>query len=207
VEQVFNLRSDGTDFRISILRGLAGIVPLAGGVLAEALNTVPNQRLDRVVAFIEMLAKKLEALDSKCSARLASQQGLDLLEDCVHQAGRSMSEERMAEIASAMATALDDDQLRYEQSKRLLTLLGQITDYEVLMLRSHLFSPEEDPVFRSRHGSALANPGAHLGSSDAEIEAQEIYDSHKQHLTQLGLLRPSFRKPKRGEVLELDERT
>lgn len=207
MEPVVNLRSDSTDIRISVLKGLASIVPLAGGVLAEALNTVPNQRLDRVVAFLEALAKKVDALDADKSAQIKTPQGVDLLEDCVNQAGRSMTEERTAQIASLMTNALSEDQLRYEQSKRLLTLFGQLTDYEVLMLRGYLFSPEEDPAFWGRHGSSLTNPGAHLGSSDAEVDAQEIYDSHKQHLIQLGLLRLSFRTPKRGETPELDERT
>ncbi len=201
------LKADGTDIRVSVLKGLAGIVPLAGGILAEALNAVPHQRFDRVVAFIEVLAGRVATLESEKAARINTPQGLDLLEDCGNQAARSMSDDRLRELATFMANALNDDELRYEQSKRLVTLFGQLTDFEVLILRGYAFSASEDSVFWDRHGSSLKVPSAHMGSSDAEIETQLIHNSHKQHLSQLGLLKPSFKSTGKGEVPDLDTGT
>jgi len=42
---------------------------------------------------------------------------------------------------------------------------------------------------------------------EEEREAAFIQDSYKAHLVELGLLRPRFRRPGRGELPEFDDKT
>lgn len=46
-----------------------------------------------------------------------------------------------------------------------------------------------------------------MGSTQAELDKHAIYMSYTDHLVRLGLLRPRFRKPKKGELPEFDEKT
>jgi hypothetical protein len=93
----------------------------------------------------------------------------------------------------------------------MLWLLEKLTDMEVILLRSNLVQTrgdiDADREFREKHAAILAPRDVHLGSSWDEIEEDAIHTSHKQHLVELGLLRPSFKKPKRGEIPEFDAAT
>lgn len=65
----------------------------------------------------------------------------------------------------------------------------------------------EATEFWAKHGDALKEPTAYMGSSQEEIDKNTVFQTHKIHLTNLGLLKPRFKKPKRGELPEFDEKT
>lgn len=88
-------------------------------------------------------------------------------------------------------------------------LLAELNDVEVLILKSKSFHfhNEEAKEFWNKHEKALIPPRAAVQSSKAEIEKNTVFQSHKTHLKNLGLLQPKFKRFKKGDFPEFDEKT
>ncbi len=201
----------GTDIATILGKGLVGAIPFVGPLAAEIVGSViPNQRIDRIESLLKILESKIEEKDrQKIEQRITSPESVDLIEDGFIQASRALSEERKEYIASLLKNSLTDDELKHIEYKRLLSLLGELNDLEVLILKSdvlHRGKPEYDEFWET-HEDALTPPRAHLGSSQEEIHRHTIFQTHNTHLGNLGLLKPQFKKPKRGEFPEFDEKT
>ena len=212
-EQSLGLSTSKTDITVSTLKGAVGAVPFAGALLAEIVgNVIPNQRMDRIARFAELLDERVGKLEQDVlRARFKEPAAVDLLEDAFVQASRATTEERLEHIADALANGLSQDELNEAEAKRMLWLLGQLNDAEVVILRSRLVLTNEDvqrdSEFRSKHAELLAPDTTHLGSSSQDFEAAALKESYRQHLHDLGLLRQRFRKPKKGELPEFDDKT
>lgn len=200
-----------TDIIVSLGKGALGAIPLVGGLAAEVVGAViPNQRMDRIAKLLTILEAKVESLDKEQVRRAFSEPGfVDILEDSFFQAARSLNEERIEHIASLLRNGLSEEHREFIELKKLLYLLGEMNDIEVIVLRSY-GEPQaigQESEFRKKHAALLRSPGAHLGSSQDEHEDQFFYDAFRLHLVRLGLLRPRFKKAKRGELPPFDEKT
>ncbi len=205
------LKSNKADYAVLIAKGAVGAIPYLGGIASEIIGTlIPNQRIDRIVRLLEKLDVRLGDLESeRIRDKLRQPDVIDLIEDSFHQAARALSDERLAYLAALLAGGITDDAISYEETKRLLGILGEINDVEVIILASHHTSrhPQRDPAFWQRHEAALAPRAPHSGSSEKEMDEAAIHNSYKQHLVQLQLLTPSFPSVRRGEVPEFDRAT
>ncbi|MGB2824262.1 MAG: hypothetical protein WBF17_25030 [Phycisphaerae bacterium] len=204
-----NTDRNKTDIAVAIGKGIVSAAPFVGPLVAEVVGSlIPNQRIDRIARFVEELEAKVAALGrEEIKAQFINAQFVDLLEDGFVQASRALSEERLEYLASLMKNSLSQDEINHVEAKRIIGILGELNDVEVIMLRSHLYHPNEDAEFWRRHESALTPPWVHLGSPESEIHAGAIFESHRQHLIRLGLLRQRFRKPRKGELPEFDPKT
>ena len=202
-----------TDIITSLAKGTTGMIPYVGSLVAEIVgNVIPNQRVDRIVRFVQLLEERLGNLEKDfLEKRLQEPAAVDLLEDAFLQAARATSRERLEHIANVIANGLSEEELQQAEVKRMLWLLGQINECEVIILRSRLVSTREDiqadAEFRNKHAEMLAPDTSHLGSSEDEFEQVALKSSYRQHLYDLGLLRLRFAKPKRGELPEFDDKT
>src|SRR5687767_1985930 len=88
------------DHLVSTVKAAAGFTPL-GGLLSEVVGVViPQQRMDRLVAFARELDARLENVKADLvKLSLANEHFSDLLEESVRQAARSLSQERREYIA------------------------------------------------------------------------------------------------------------
>ncbi len=205
------MSTKGTDIATIIGKGLLGAIPFVGPLAAEIVGAViPNQRIDRIESLLKLLESKIQEEDrSKVKERIVSPESVDLIEDGFIQASRALSEERKEYIASLLKNSLTDDDLKHIEYKRLLSILGELNDLEVLILKSqtlHRGQPEHGEFWEAHEG-ALTPPLAHMGSTQEEIDKHTIYQTHKQHLANLSLLKPRFKKPKGGEFPEFDDKT
>ena len=75
------------------------------------------------------------------------------------------------------------------------------------MLQSYGIHPSEKNEYFEKHKSVLTPPIETLGSSPDVIDNRAIYDAQKSHIERLGLLRRRFKKPRRGEMPEFDDKT
>ena len=141
--------------------------------------------------------------------RIISPESVDLVEDCFIQASRALSEERKEYIASLLKNSLTDKELKHIEYKRLLSILGELNDLEILILKSQTMYQGQPghKEFWEVHKDALEPPSAHMGSTQEEIDKYTIHQTHKLHLASLGLLKARFKKPKRGELPEFDDKT
>ena len=197
------------DVVASLLKGYLGGLPVLGPPIAEIIgNLIPNQRIDRIASLLKKLESKIDPEEkAKVEARMLEEKSIDLMEDGFLQAARALSKERIEHIASLLKNSLTDEDLEQSAYKRLLFLLGEINDIEVIILKSYSIYGAEHQEFWENHKEVLTVPAAYLGASQEEIDKHAIYETYKANLAHLGLIRIKFKKPKRGELPEFDEKT
>lgn len=207
------LGNTSIDIVTSLTKGTVGAVPFVGSLIAEVVgNVIPNQRVDRIARFVQLLEERLAQIEREVlKSRIMAPPAVDVLEDAFIQAARATSEERLEHIANIVADGIAAEELNQAETKRMLWLLGQVNDIEVILLRGRLVMTREeaqaDAEYRERHAAILQPRAPHLGSPPSEVEEAALYDSYKQHLVDLGLLRPRFKRPGRNELPEFDDRT
>ena len=88
--------------------------------------------------FLAILDSKIERLDQDyVRRRFVEPEYMDLFEDGLHQVVRSLTDERREHIASILKNSLTNDQLKHIEKKRLLGILGELNDLEILILESY----------------------------------------------------------------------
>jgi len=205
------MSTNGTDIAAILGKGLLGAIPFVGPLAAEVVSAIiPNQRIDRIESLLRLLELKIPEEDrSKVEVRITSPDSVDLVEDSFIQASRALSEERKEYIASLLKNSLTDDELKHIEYKRLLSILGELNDLEVLILKSqtmHRGQPNYEEFWKT-HEDALTPPLAYMGAEQEKIDKHTIHQTHKLHLVNLGLLKVKFKRPKRGELPEFDDKT
>lgn len=207
------LENTAIDRATSLAKGITGAVPYAGSLIAEVIgNVIPNQRIDRIAKFIQLLEERLKIVEAHVlKARLAEPLVVDVLEDAFFQAARATSQERLEHIANVVVNGFSADELLHAEAKRMLWLLGQLNDAEIVILRSLLATTREqmisDSGFRDKHTELLTPDVTDMGSSQDEFEEAAIKESYRQHLYDLGLVRWRFKRTRTGELPEFDNRT
>ena len=198
-----------SDIAAILGKGLLGAIPWAGPLFAEIVdNAIPNQRIDRIASLIKALESKIdEEVRAKVEERILEEKSVDLMEDGFLLAARALSEERIDHIASLLKNSLTDEDLEHLAYKRLLFLLGELNDLEVLILKSHSIGIAQQQEFRRKHQDALTPPIVHLGSPQEVVDKGAIYETHRANLVRLDLLKMRFRQPRRQELPEFDNRT
>lgn len=194
-------------------RGISGACPVIGSLLAEIVGElIPNQRIDRIATFCGLLDDRLQELDAETlRLRLASPEGVDLLEDAMFQAARALTHDRLERLANVLCTGLTAEELDAEQAKRVLWLMGQLSDSEIVVLRGALpltgEDHEADREYQERHSTVIWNPALLLSAPREEAEWAAIKSSYRQRLVDLGLLNLAFRRPPKGKLPEFDMHT
>lgn len=205
------MKTKGNDIAAIIGKGLLGAIPIVGPLAAEIIgNLIPNQRIDRLESLLKILESKFNEEDKqKINENIFDPNTVDLIEDGFVQATRALSEDRKDYIASLLKNSLTNKDLKYIEYKRLLSILGELNDLEVLILKSFtlLHGEEGSDEFWKKHEKALDEPIAYLGEPQEVWDKYEIYKTHKEHLVRLGLLRIRFKKPNKGEMPDFDEHT
>lgn len=205
------MSTKGTDIATILGKGLVGAIPFVGPLAAEIVGAIiPNQRIDRIESLLKLLEAKISDEDQEnVKERIMSPESVDLIEDGFIQASRALSEERKDYIASLLKNSLTNDELNHIEQKRLLSILGELNDLEVIILKSHTMyrGIEEHNEFWEKHEDTLQTPIAFLGSSQEEVDKHTLFETHRAHLVNIGLLRQKFKKPKKGEFPGFDEKT
>ena len=204
-EQLMDTKA--TDVIAILAKGGLGAIPFYGPIFAEIIGSlIPNQRIDRLFSFLKTLESKIDEKEkAKVEKRMLEERSIDLMEDGFMQAARALSEERIAYIASLLKNSLTDEDLEHIAYKKLLFLLDELNDFELLILKAYSMPIGRHGEFWSKHN--LNKSSVHLGSSQEEVDKNAIHETYLTNLTRLGLLRIRFRKPKRGELPEFDEKT
>lgn len=129
------LQNKRVDTAVALTKGVLGAVPYAGGVLAEIIGSVvPNQRLDRISAFIIELDKRLKKVEIE--KLIHNKFALDLFEDGMYQAVRILSEERNQYLVNFLKQTIDVNSDSYSTKKKLLSILQELTDKDIEILKS-----------------------------------------------------------------------
>lgn len=190
------LTSNRRDRLVSVAKATAAAVPFVGGVISELLTeTIPELRFDRAVTFIRELDEELQRIGARLESverRLRTEQGIDLLEEGVLQASRSVSPDRTRRLARLVARTLGGDELEYEQARSLLNLYRDLTDPEIIWLLFYSMNPilgrgpHSDWV--EQHPEVLLPISKEMSAPQEQHERAAIQDLWKQNLERYGLI-------------------
>lgn len=189
------LDNQTTDYVTIAVKGALGAIPFAGSLLAELAGTViPNQRMERIVRFAEILESRISNLEQGyVRSQLNNEYFSDLFEEGVRQAARSLSDDRREYISNLIANSLSEHDIEYIESKHLLRMLNDLNDIEIVWLRFYLdLTYGGDKEFREKQSAILTPIRATMADPPSVVDKEALQDSYKEHLVQLGLLRPIY---------------
>lgn len=191
-----DLDTNSRDRLVSVAKGVVGACPVIGPMASEAIGTmIPNQRLDRVVEFLRQLEAKVKAVDARLEIferNVCTPEGLDILEEGLTQAARSVGAERKARLAHLVGRSLTSEEVKYEESRKLLNLLRELSDPELLWL---IFYSMDPTLGRGPHTELVEkNPevlkpvSREMGAPQEQIDRGALQDSYKNTLTRMSLI-------------------
>lgn len=190
-----SLKYQKSDFLAQLAKSGLGAIPLAGSLLSEvASSLIPNQRIDRIVKFAEKLEEKLTKLDeSYIRTQLTNENFVDVLEEGIIQAAKSLSEERREYISAIIANGLSNKEVKFNETRHFLKLLGEINDVEVILLRFYLVPTiGGDKKFRKKHETIIMGKPVTIGSPQIEKDKETIKLTYKEHLASINLLQREY---------------
>jgi hypothetical protein len=193
---------------IALLRAALGTVPLVGSILAELVGLIiPDQRVERLDAYLKLLDELFDGQGELLRQRFCDPERIDLFEEGAVQSLRAVSDERKVYIASIVANGLSGNESDRLQAKRLLRLLSQIDDDQIIVLASKLRKHESDIAFLERHSAILEPIIINEASTQDEIEAEALQKLARAELLRLGLLKSNFLLSRKGQLPEFDPTT
>ncbi len=191
-----NLESASQDRLASVAKGVAGACPFVGPMVAEAIGAlIPNQRLDRVVEFLRNLDAEVHRLDARLERfqkNVRGAEGLDIIEEGLMQAARSISQERKIHLARLVGRSLSAEEIKYEESRKLLNLYRDLTDPEILWLIYYSMNPvlgagpHQD--FVRKHPDVLMPISREIGAPLEQVDRAALQESYKNTLSRFGLV-------------------
>lgn len=204
-----HLGPDERDRGVAILKSVAGLAPGVGAALSEILTRfIPNQRIDRVEDYLRRLHKALNHLsEDQVRERTQSPEAIDIFEEGGIQSTRALSDDRRDQIAHVVAFGLSGEDKERIEAKRILKLLREIDEDQIIILTGHLHKNLFDDDFQERNSHILHGPFVHMQSSRDDMDRATMTELAKAQLISLGLLRPRFKNLKKGEVPEFDPKT
>lgn len=134
--QKMDVASNKSDVTAAFVRSIVGAAPFLGPMAAELITAaIPNQKMHRVAVSIKVLEDRITYVEEDIVRdRFKTEEFADLLEDALPQMARALTDERKAYIANLLSTSLTDDTLDHLAKKKLLYILNQLNDAEVILL-------------------------------------------------------------------------
>jgi len=188
------IETNRSDYAAILIRGLVGAVPWLGPLTAELITTrIPNQKIDRIISVLKLLEDKINFLEldkAYIETRFTSEEFADLLEDALPQAARALSEERKEYIANLLKNSLTREDLDHAGKKKLLALLGELLDPEIILL--HYYSLQgkgRERVFAFEDRYPFINKVIHEDTyRQPDVEEEILFSSYRGKLVMNSLI-------------------
>lgn len=191
-----SLKTQKADVVALLARAGLGAVPFVGSFLSELATTViPNQRIDRLVKFANILGSRLSDTErSLLNLQLRNEEFIGVMEETISQAAKSTSDERRKYLAAVVIKGLSTKEIQNSETRRILALLSELNDAEIIMLRFYLIQTiGGDEEFRKRHKDIVMRYEPVLAAPQEEKDKYAITENYKEHLISLGLLENEYR--------------
>lgn len=204
-----DLETSRADVTAAFFKGMVGVAPLVGPMLAEAMGLViPNQKMDRLVRFARILDDRIRYVEEDVlRQKMKSEEFTDLLEDGVTQAFRAMTDDRREHIAAILKNSITNEALTHIEEKKLLSLLGELNDAEVLTLQFYSLTSEGKKTFAEQHSELFTPIKMTFGVPEENLDKGALRSSYRTKLVEVGLVEPVFKKPEKGKLPEFDDKT
>lgn len=145
--QEIDLHTNAADLTAAFVRNVVGVAPFVGPMVAELItSTIPNQKMERVVVAIKVLEDRLKYVEEDVvNEKFKSDKFADLLEDALPQMARALTDERRAYIANLLSQSITDDKLDHLAQKKLLSMLNELNDAEIILLHFYAIRRADKP--------------------------------------------------------------
>ena len=187
------LDHNNVDTLASIIRATTGLVPLVGPIMGELLeHSIPNQRIDRITKFVKLLEFKLKNISSEIIEEIKTNEDfIDIVTDAFQQSVKARSDERREYLSSLVCKGLENKEIIYDETKTVLTIIDQLSDTEIIWLRSYMsrggFDSYSDP-FYIKHEHILAPVPISFGSDESDRMKDALQKACQNHLQNLSLI-------------------
>jgi len=196
------LRENASDKAVAGSQVVASIVdavvPGAGGFFSLiAGQIIPNQRAERLAEFATRLGRRLRVAEGaveslterfEALANSLSSEQIALFEDGAIAAAKATSQERIEGVAKIVAEGLSASDLEASNQRRLLNLINDLSDEDIVVLTSYSFTYGRNQEWRAAHSQALEPTRAHMGSSQEELDRNTMRELRTSRLLSLGVL-------------------
>jgi hypothetical protein len=158
--------------------------------VTELFNVlIPNQRQDRIEKLLQKFFSRICNMnEEEIKQKWDTPEFLDIFEDCMNQGIRAISDERLEYLASVLEKSLTEEQLQHHQTKRLLSILAELNDAEIIILQSYGFRNPRESDFRRQHEAIFQYTVIQQGASEEEQEGHAMYNNFEHHLINSGLI-------------------
>jgi hypothetical protein len=183
--QELQINANKADYASALVRGIVGVAPVVGPILAEVITSgIPNQKLDRVITFIKVFEDRIKYLEEDVlKEKLRSEEFGDLLEDALPQAARALSDERKEYIANLLKNSLTDEGLEHTGKKKLLSLLNELNDPEIILLYYYTVDGKgRERVFALQDRYPFIKTTIHLPSHRQPEGDEILFESYRAKL-------------------------
>lgn len=190
-----DLKTNSTDYATSLLKSTFGVIPIVGPVAQELLGIIiPNQRMDRVVRFVETLGRELDKLNEDVDSlneKLSDDKYSSLFYKACVGSADAYSNERIEYIKNIFVYGLYQTDLETYKAEGLLNLLNRITDIEIVYLRFYYLAKHDLERFREYQkitGIDILQPVIHGGMTREAIDNEVAKMIYLNNLLSYGLL-------------------
>ena len=205
----------------AILKGGFAGIPYIGGLIVEVINvTIPDKRLKRIDKLLNKLSLRVSDIeDEQLKQKFNSDDFTDIFEEVLAQSIKAHSDQRLEYLASILEDGIRQEQIEFLQVKRLLEILDEINDVEVILLQSYeeknqsnIFgrknleekNQNDSEEFRRKHSSVFDTSKI---NPEKASEHKVMLNNYTSHLINLGLIgklhsaRPQLHITKLGVML------
>lgn len=191
---------------LALTQGAIGAIPGVGSILAEIVSQfIPNQRAARVEEFLLLLEARVRALECPPSiSQLTSAHAIDLIEEGGFQAARALTSDRIQKIVEVVMHGLvkaDQDKI---YDKRLLRILGELDDDQIIILSSYLRKNIGNEVFLNTHRNLLKSRVVSSMEPIEVIDDATMREAAFAGLERLGLTHQVFHNRKLYDPAKID---
>jgi len=202
------LNNNLKDKSVSLAKGIAGAIPIAGAIVSEIISTtIPNQRIDRITTFIKLLEEKIN--ETEKTLLLNNKYTLDIFEDGLFLAARSLSEQRNHYIVNFLCNELNLTENEYHAKKKLFQILSDLTELDIDIL----MAIDDQGIEHAKH-VLTPHPvtiGSYNNMSDSEKYdydlAKDTFSAYVATLERFGLIAPERRLFDPDTIDNIDEDT
>lgn len=186
-----DLTSTVPDYTASMVRVLSGVAGPAGTLLAELVTVgIARQRQERLTEYLQSLAERTSQLEGDVESlrgRLHDPERVELFEVGALAAARASSADRRTYIAELVARGLTRDERSADEAKKLLNVLNDLTDAEVITLM-HWAGSGGDGELYEKHEDILRPPRRVAGAPQGEQDRAALQEGYLRNLQRLGLM-------------------
>lgn len=193
------LGNNATDYAAILIKNLvASGVPIVlpmftfmASYLGDMIiNVIPNQRLDRVVNFVQMQSEKLDALDDnlkgKIQKTMLDPETVPFVEKVLKMVVESETEQKRKYLASVLNNGLLTD-LASSHRSYLLQIIDELGDLEILRLYAATLEDKDYDDFWDKHEETFYFEAE--WDDDDEADRREMLSKMPTaNLVKLGLL-------------------